>query len=61
MRNFKDDTCVSYSSFSSGGRLVVDAALEASRGPVNELDRALRLDRRDRRVDILRDNIPTVP
>merc|ERR550514_2442527 len=31
-------------------RLVVDAALEARRGPVDELDRALRLDRRDGRV-----------
>ena len=29
-----------------GRRLVVDAALEARRGPVDELDRALRLDRR---------------
>ena len=29
-----------------GGRLVVDAALEAGRAPVDELDRALRLDRR---------------
>merc|ERR1719446_778115 len=37
-----------------GRRLVVDAALEARRAPVDELDRALRLDGRDRRVDVLR-------
>ena len=36
-----------------GRRLVVDAALEARRGPVDELDRALRLDRRHGSVDIL--------
>ena len=30
----------------NGGRLIVDAALEAGRAPVDELDRALRLDRR---------------
>ena len=29
------------------GRLVVDSAFEASRAPVDELDRALRLDRRN--------------
>ena len=31
----------------NGGRLVVDSAFEASRAPVDELDRALRLDRRN--------------
>ena len=35
-----------------GRRLVVDAALESSRGPVDELDRALGLDRRHRRIDL---------
>ena len=35
------------------GRLVVDAALEARRAPVDELDRALGLDRGDRGVDVL--------
>ena len=34
-------------------RLVVDAALEAGRAPVDELDRALRLDRRHGSVDVL--------
>ena len=33
--------------------LVVDPALETRRGPVDELDRALRLDRRHRRVHVL--------
>merc|ERR1712060_457498 len=41
-------------------RLVVDSALESGGGPVDELDRALGLDGRDGRVDILRDNITTV-
>ena len=35
------------------GRLVVDAALEARRAPVDELDHALGLDRGDRGVDVL--------
>merc|ERR1712178_47944 len=34
-------------------RLVVDSALEAGRAPVDKLDRALRLDRRNRGVHIL--------
>ena len=33
-------------------RLIVNAALEASRRPVDELDRALGLDRRHRRIDL---------
>ena len=33
--------------------LVVDPALEARRGPVDELDRALRLDGSNRRVHVL--------
>merc|ERR1719440_1914532 len=41
-------------------RLVVDTALEAGRAPVDELDRALRLDRRHRSVDILRHDVTTV-
>merc|ERR1719324_197716 len=41
-------------------RLVVDAALEAGRAPVDELDRALRLDRRHRGVHILRHDVTTV-
>ena len=43
-----------------GGRLVVDAALEARRAPVDELDRALGLDRGDRGVDVLGDDVATV-
>ena len=44
-----------------GGRwLVVDAHLEAGRTPVDELDRALRLDRRDGSVDVLRNNVAAV-
>mmetsp|Transcript_34725 Transcript_34725/g.90867 ORF Transcript_34725/g.90867 Transcript_34725/m.90867 type:complete len:504 (-) Transcript_34725:11-1522(-) len=43
-----------------GGRLVVDAALEAGRAPVDELDGALGLDGRDRRVDVLGDDVATV-
>ena len=35
-------------------RLVVDAHLEAGRAPVDELDGALRLDGRDRRIHILK-------
>merc|ERR1712196_318460 len=41
-------------------RLVVDAALEAGRAPVDELDRALRLDGRHGGVHILGHDIPTV-
>ena len=37
----------------NGGRLIVDAALEAGRAPVDELDRALRLDGSNRRVHVL--------
>ena len=40
--------------------LVVDAALEARRAPVDELDRALRLDHRDGRVDVLRHDVAAV-
>ena len=43
-----------------GRRLVVDAALEAGRAPVDELDRALGLDGRDRGVDVLRHDVATV-
>merc|ERR1711935_545414 len=43
-----------------GWWLVVDTALETSRGPVNELDGTLGLDGRDCRVHILWDNITTV-
>ena len=43
-----------------GRRLVVDAHLEASRAPVDELDGALRLDRRNGGVDVLRDHVATV-
>merc|ERR1712014_443957 len=35
-------------SWHHGGWLVVDAALETGRAPINELDCSLRLDRRDR-------------
>merc|ERR1719405_443799 len=42
------------------GRLVVDAALEARRAPVDELDRALGLDRGDRGVDVLGDDVAAV-
>merc|ERR1712238_239700 len=41
-------------------RLVVDAALESRGAPVNELDGALGLDRRDRRVHVLGDDVATV-
>ncbi|GET86874.1 alpha tubulin [Leishmania tarentolae] len=44
----------------NGRRLVVDAALEARRAPVDELNRPLRLDRRNRGVDILRHDITAV-
>merc|ERR1719201_3116069 len=43
-----------------GRRLVVDAALEARRAPVDELDRALGLDRGDRGVDVLGDDVAAV-
>ena len=43
-----------------GRWLVVDAHLEARRTPVDELDRALRLDRRDGSVDVLRNNVAAV-
>ena len=41
-------------------RLVVDAALEAGRAPINELDRALRLDRRHGGVHVLRHDVTPV-
>ena len=41
-------------------RLVVDAALEAGRAPVDELDAALRLDHRDGRVHVLRHDVAAV-
>ena len=41
-------------------RLVVDAALETGRAPVDELDRALRLDRRNGSVHVLRHDITAV-
>merc|ERR1719446_1146475 len=41
-------------------RLVVDAALEARRAPVDELDRALRLDGGDGRVHVLRHDVAAV-
>uniref|UniRef100_A0A182QQ35 Tubulin alpha chain n=1 Tax=Anopheles farauti TaxID=69004 RepID=A0A182QQ35_9DIPT len=43
-----------------GRGLVVDANLETGRTPVDELDRALRLDGGDGRVNVLRHNISTV-
>ena len=43
-----------------GRWLVVDAHLEAGRTPVDELNGALRLDRRNRRVNVFRDNIAAV-
>ena len=43
-----------------GRRLVVDAALEPGGAPVDELDRALGLDRRDRRVDVLGHHVAAV-
>merc|ERR1712188_357964 len=43
-----------------GGWLVVDAALEASGAPVDELDGTLGLDGRDGRVHVLRHDISTV-
>ena len=43
-----------------GRGLVVDADLEARRAPVDELDRALRLDHGDGRVDVLRDDVAAV-
>ena len=42
------------------GRLVVDAALEASGAPVHELDRALGLDGGHGGVDVLGDDVTTV-
>ena len=41
-------------------RLVVDAALEARRAPVDKLDRALGLDRRDGGVNVLGDDVAAV-
>jgi len=41
-------------------RLVVDSALESRRAPVDELNRPLRLDRRDGGVDVLGDDVPAV-
>ena len=43
-----------------GGRLVVDADLEASGTPVNKLNRSLALDGGDGRVDVLGDDISPV-
>merc|ERR1711879_806459 len=43
-----------------GRRLVVDAAFEPGRTPVNKLNGALRLNRGNRGVDILGHNVPTV-
>mmetsp|Transcript_28203 Transcript_28203/g.57197 ORF Transcript_28203/g.57197 Transcript_28203/m.57197 type:complete len:235 (-) Transcript_28203:809-1513(-) len=43
-----------------GGRLVVDAALEARRAPVDKLDGALRLDGRHGRVHVLGHNVAAV-
>mmetsp|Transcript_19637 Transcript_19637/g.22574 ORF Transcript_19637/g.22574 Transcript_19637/m.22574 type:complete len:488 (-) Transcript_19637:42-1505(-) len=43
-----------------GRGLVVDTALEAGGRPVNELDRALRLDRRNGRVHVLRHHVTAV-
>ena len=43
-----------------GRGLVVDAALEAGRAPVNELDGALGLDGRDGGVDVLGDDVAAV-
>ena len=42
------------------GWFIADTQLEASRAPVDELDRALRLDDRDGSVDVLRDDVTTV-
>merc|ERR1712167_516205 len=42
------------------GRLVVDAAFEAGRAPVDELDGALGLDRGDRGVGVLGDDVTAV-
>merc|ERR1719384_873189 len=44
----------------NGGGLVVDADLESGGAPVDELDRALRLDRGDGRVNILGDHVSAV-
>jgi hypothetical protein len=43
-----------------GGRLVVDAALEAGGAPVHKLDRTLGLDGRHRRVHVLGHDISAV-
>jgi hypothetical protein len=43
-----------------GRRLVVDAALEAGRAPVDELDGALGLDGGDGGVDVLGDDVTAV-
>merc|ERR1712100_97089 len=42
------------------GRLIIDATLEAGRGPIYELDCPLCLDCCHARVDVLRDHITTV-
>jgi len=44
----------------NSGRLVVDAALEAGRAPINELDGALGLDGGHSSIDILGDDVATV-
>jgi len=45
------------SSGDDGRRLVVDAALEAGRAPIHELDGSLGLDGGDSRIDILGDDV----
>jgi hypothetical protein len=47
-------------TWNNGGGLVVDTALETSRAPVDELDRALGLDGGNGGVDILGDDVTTV-
>jgi len=47
-------------SGNDGGWLVVDTDLEASRAPVDELDRPLGLDGRDGGVNVLRDDVASV-
>eukprot|EP00041_Stephanoeca_diplocostata_P007724 m.111310 g.111310 ORF g.111310 m.111310 type:complete len:468 (-) comp17006_c0_seq1:106-1509(-) len=47
-------------SWDDGGWLVVDTDLETGWAPVDELDRALGLDRGDGRVDVLGDDVTTV-
>merc|ERR1712021_94036 len=48
------------SSRNNGRRLIVDATLESSWAPVDELNRALRLDRCDGCVHVFRHDVPTV-